>query len=354
MAEIKDYEIELRGAWSGALIDEISDICTSRKWSVTRNGIETLDFVMDLDAFEQRMAELGEDPYVVMKPYTVDFVVVKKGIKKFGVHLYDRQYSLDVDGKQVNVKADGFINLFKDRFATKIYGPQSMTAIAWDLIDSTQSIGVDDDFGVTLGPDQYTTADRERTYDDKNIKDAIIQQTDIIGSEYDFQFTWDKKFNTYEHLGSDRPDIILTYPEIITSLGVPDSAIGTFNKIRALGSGMGEEKLVSIAEDPTSKTEFKTREKPVLYNDISVQETLDEHAARDLSQAKDVIQIPSITLPGTALDLNDVWLGDRIRVVIKDTPSLPVDGMYRIEKISVTLDDNDVETITLDLDNYGL
>lgn len=354
MDDIKDYELELRGAWSGAIIDEISDICTGRKWSVTRNGIETLEFTMDLDAFEQRMALLGEDPYSIMMAYTADIIVVKKGVRKFGTHIYDRQYSLDVDGKSVSVKADGYLNLFKDRYITKTYTPQSMTDIAWDLIDETQSGGVEDDFGITLGPDQYTTADRERTYDDKNIKDAIIQQTDILGSEYDFQFTWDKKFNTYEHIGSDRPDIILTYPEIITSMGVPDSAIGTFNKIRALGSGMGEEKLVSIATDSTSRINFKTREKPVLYNDVSVQETLDEHAARDLALAKDIIQLPSITLPGTALDLNDVWVGDRIRVIIKDTPSLPLDGMYRIEKISVSLDDNDVETITLGLDNYGL
>lgn len=351
--EDRAYEFELRGAWSGALIDEISSLCSNRKFSATRNGVETLEFEIDLDAFEERMSAIGEDAYAVLTPYTADIIVKKNKVPLFGVHIYDRTFTLTSEKRTIGIKADGFLNLFKDRYITKTYSPQSMTDIAWDLIDTTQD-DTNGDFGVTLGPNQYETVNRERDYDDKNIKDALVQQTDILGSEFDFEFTWDKKFNTYEAIGSEKPEVILTYPEIITDVTVPDTAGGLFNRIRALGSGTGVEKLSSIANDTTSQTNYKLREKPVLYNDITVQDTLDEHAERDLSQSKEIMKLPAIRIPGSSFDLTSNWIGDRVRITIKGIPSLNVDGMYRIEKISASLDDNDEEDITLEVDNYGL
>ena len=350
--ENRIYEFEVRGAWSGALIDEISDISESRGYEITRNGVETLDFSIDLDKLEERMTEIGEDAYAVLEPYATDIIVKKNGVPLFGVHVYDRTYTLSSDKRKVGIKADGFLNLFKDRYITKEYEDESMTAIAWDLIDTTQD-ETNGDFGVTLGGDQYTTALRDRTYEDKNIKDAIIQQTDILGSEFDFKFTWDKEFKTYENIGNDRPDIILSYPEDITEVSIPDSAASLANRVRAIGSGVGDN-IVSISNNLTSQVNYKLREKVMLYNDVSVQNTLDENSARDLSLVDAVLNIPKITLPGSALDLTDVWIGDRVKVIIKGIPSLPINGMYRIEKIKVALDDNDQETITLDLDNYGL
>lgn len=350
----KPYKIELRSAWTNKKIDEISKLCSNRRFVMGRNIAEEFSCDIDLVAFEERMRAIGENPVTVLQNYATDIVVYKNDTPLFRVHLWDQQISLQRDNKIVRVKADGYLNLFKDRYTGfDYYQPQSMTSIAWKLIDNSQDLP-NGDFGITLGPNQFTTPDRERTYSRKNIREALIEQTEIEGSKFDFQFTWDKKFNTYEKLGDERPDVILEYPRNIVSLETPKTAVNLYNEVTALGSGLGVEQLASTADDNDSQVGFKLRQKITIYNSVEQQNELDEHAEKDVAKYKAEYLLPGVTVSGAKFNVLDLMPGNRIRLIINGVALLPIDGMFRVEKITVTLDANDVETIAIVFDDYGL
>ena len=349
----KKYEFELYSS-SGVLIADISTYATGRNWTKERNAPETLSFTLDVRAFEDFCASIGETPQSILNPYTTDIKVKRNGEYLFGVHVYDLQFSGNDDSINVAVKADGFLNLLKDRYVSAEFSSTDAVDIVHGLITSTQAQDRGD-FGISESLTQATTVDRDRTYERKNVKEAIIELTELVDGNFDFEFDENRALSTYGAIGTDKPDVVLTYPENIKTFTVNRTGINTFNKLTALGSGFGDEQLSSIAFNADSQLVFGVREQIVTYNSVLLQDTLDQHAEGDLDLVKDLLDIPTITVSGATLDLNEVGIGDRIQVTIEDHPWINnVDGTYRIEKISCTIDENDAEIITLTLDNYGL
>jgi len=67
-----------------------------------------------------------------------------------------------------------------------------------------------------------------------------------------------------------------------------------------------------------------------------------------------LVDLPRVTVRGTQFDLNNIGVGDRIVVEQNKYSSCPLSGYYRIEQLSVKVDENMSEEITLTLDNYDL
>lgn len=347
------YEIEL---WiNGVMVADISKLATSRSYTIKRNDTEEISFTLDVKAFENHCVAAGRDPEATLVPYVTDVRVKRFGKYLFGTQVVDIQYTFGEGGATMVVKATGFLDLFRDRYITKTYAPTESTSIARDMLDNTQFVY--GDFGVDNGPDQYNTGVlRERAFIDQNIKDALVNLTSLIDGNFDFAFTYDRKFNTYAMQGTYRPNLKLTYPYNIKNISTPKTALNLYNYTIGLGSGFGEETVRSEggdAQDATSRLNYGTRMRIVTFNSVQDQDILDDNTAAANASTKDLLILPKLTVSGDFLDLNTVWVGDRIPVEIQGHPSLPLSDIYRIEQIAVTIDENDAEDIGLTVDNYG-
>lgn len=348
------YELEL---WiNGVMVADISKLAKDRKYTIKRNNSEELEFTLDVTAFENHCAAAGRDPEATLVPYVTDIRVKRYDKYLFGVQVVDMNYTFGEDGAKVAVKCSGFLDLFQDRYITKKYTATEATTIAKDMVANTQTVY--GSFGVSNGPEQYATGvNRDRDFIDQNIKDALINLTNLIDGQFDFAFTYDRKLNIYAQQGSYRPNIKLTYPYNIKSISTPKTALSLYNYTIGLGSGFGEETLRSeggAAQDDASRLNYGTRMRIVSFNSVADQTTLDQNTAAVNAQTKDLLVLPKLTVSGKFLDVGDVWVGDRIPVEIQGHPSLPLNDVYRIEQMGVTLDDNDAEDIALTVDNYGL
>ena len=344
------YEIEL---WiNGVFVADISKLATSRSYTIKRNDSEELQFTLDVKAFEDHCVNAGRDPEATLVPYVTDVRVKRNGAYLFGTQVVDINYTFGEGGASMVVKATGFLDLFASRLITKTYTAEESTEIARDMLDDTQVIY--GDFGVENGPEQYNTGvNRDRTFIDQNIKDALVNLTDLIDGNFDFAFTYDRKFNTYQMQGTYRPNLKLTYPYNIKSISTPKTALNLYNYTIGLGSGFGEETVRSEVSDIDSRLNYGTRMRQVTFNSVQDQTVLDQNTAAENAKTKDLLILPKLTVTGDFLDLNTVWVGDRIPVAVQGHPSLPLSDIYRIEQLSVTIDENDAEDIGLTVDNYG-
>lgn len=344
------YEIEL---WiNGVMVADISKLATSRSYTIKRNDSEELQFTLDVKAFEDHCVKAGRNPEATLVPYVTDVRVKRNGAYLFGTQVVDINYTFGEGGASMVVKATGFLDLFASRLITKTYTAEESTEIARDMLDDTQVIY--GDFGVENGPEQYNTGvNRDRTFIDQNIKDALVNLTDLIDGNFDFAFTYDRKFNTYQMQGTYRPNLKLTYPYNIKSISTPKTALNLYNYTIGLGSGFGEETVRSEVSDIDSRLNYGTRMRQVTFNSVQDQTVLDQNTAAENAKTKDLLILPKLTVTGDFLDLNTVWVGDRIPVEIQGHPSLPLNDIYRIEQLSVSIDENDAEDIGLTVDNYG-
>jgi hypothetical protein len=347
------YELEL---WiNGVQVGDISRIAKNRSFVLRRNASEDLKFTMDLTAFERYCALSGRNPLATLEPYVTDIRVKRNGTYLFGVQVVELNYTLDASGIKMDCRATGFLDLFKDRFITKTYTNEEATALWRDAIAETQSGDPTDDFGVTDGVQQYTTdVLRDREYVDQNVRDLLVNMTSLVDGNFDFRFNYDRSYEIFQQIGSDRPGNKFTYPYNISSAAVPRTALNLYNYIIGLGSGFGEEALRSIQSDAESRLNYKTRQKIVTFNSVTEQTTLDENTSAYLQRVKDILMLPSIKTDGVFCDLSVIGVGDRVPVEVQGHAAIPLNDTYRIEQIECSLDDNDAEDISLTIDNFGL
>lgn len=353
------YELEL---WiNGVQVGDISRLAKNRSFALRRNASEDLKFSMDLNAFERYCAAAGRNPLATLEPYVTDIRVKRNGAYLFGVQVVELNYALAEGGISVEVRGAGFLDLFKDRYITKTYTAEESTVIWRDAIAETQSGDTTNDFGVIEGIQQYDTADsRDREYTDQNVRDLLVNLPSLVDGNFDFKFNYDRSYEIFEKVGSDRPGSKFTYPYNISSATVPRSALNLYNYIIGLGSGFGEEALRSeypanpTAADEVSRTNYKTRQKIITFNSVTEQQTLDDNTSAYAQRVKDILVLPNIKTSGEFCDLNIIGAGDRIPVEIQGHTAIPLNDTYRIEQIDCTLDDTDAEDIGLTVDNYGL
>lgn len=355
-----EYEFEIFSS-TGALVADITGLPKNRKFKEGRNEEETLEFELDLKDFEAFCADMNEDPNVVLAPYTAEILIKRDGIYRRGFVVYDLTFSGDEGGEKIQVKCDGYLNLFKDRYVTKSYVQVNPPNILADMVTTTQA-ETNGNFGVVIGTVPDILRPRDRNFDRKNIKDEFVNITNLQDGRFDFEFVVSVvngqrtiTLNFYEEIGDNNLDLPLVYPDNILSYGMPRTGVTMFNHITALGSGLGDEKLVAVASDTTSMLNMGRHEKIVTYNDVKDLAVLQEHANAELALQKDVIQIPSVMIDPTEVDLAGLNVGDRRKVqILRHAMLVSINGVFKLERIEVTLDDNDSESISGTFDNYDV
>lgn len=353
---IPKYEVELYSR-GGVLIADISRYVKNLSFTLQRNQAEQLSFSIDLDAFEAQAQDIGTNPLSMLGPYQTDVKVKRNGTYLFGAHVGTLDITLAEIENTLNIRAFGYLNLLIDRYVSPTpYVQVDAVDIAWDLIDLTQS-QTNGDMGITQGGQQATTVSRDRTYEPRqNAKDGIVNLTKLVDGNFDIEFTHERVFNTYTMIGTDRSaSLEFVYPGNIREVSVPRDGLALFNKIYGIGSGFGQDSLTSTPSDNDSQLNYGVHEKIITFNSVTEQTTLDQNTQGELNQRKSLLEIPQMTVSGEDFDLNSYGVGDRVTVRIENYPFLAtVTGIYRIEKIEVSVDEDEAEDIKLYFDNFGV
>lgn len=342
------YRIIITDA-SGTTIADVSDMCLSRSYLRRRNRPENIELSFDLDDLRR---------YIVSSRLTAD-ELLRTNVNE--VHIYRGNSKIvagkiiyrDVaaaDSKRVSIQAVGWLQMLAHRY-TGIgvdYLSTDIGEIMWSLIDQAQSEPYGD-MGFTRGTIQASRNADRSTYDYKNIKDAIIQLSEVQNSP-DFSFDPYKTFNVwYPKQGIKHEDISFSYPGNILSIGYTQDGEKMHNQIIALGAGTGTDALTSIQDDTVAQSSYGLRQFRVQYNDISLKDTLDDHAAEDLRTSVGFFDLPEITVQGHDPVIGSYGIGDEINVNVSEDIELfgHINGYHRIDEIAVSVDHNDVETVRL-------
>lgn len=334
---------------AGSTIADVSDMCRTRRYIRRRNRPENIELAFDIDDLRR---------YLIASKNTADDLLRTNSNE---VHIYRGDSQIvagqiiyrDVaasDSKTVTIQAAGWLQMLAHRY-TGIgvdYLSTDIGAIMWDLIDTAQGVA-NGDIGITQGIIQTSRAADRSTYDYKRIKDAVIQLSEVIGAP-DFSFTPDKVFNVwYPKQGRQLTNVSLSYPGNILSISYTQDGEKMANQIIAIGSGTGTDAITSIKDDLTAQAYYGLRQKKIQFNDISLQDTLDDHADEELRTSVGFFELPEVTVHGYDPVVGSYDIGDEINVVVSEDVELfgHINGFHRIDEIDTTVDENDVETIKL-------
>lgn len=229
------------------------------------------------------------------------------------------------DNFDIRVEVQGQFGRLYKRFTRDIDKYNSLDAgeIAWQLIEYTQSLP-SGHLGIVKGEVQYTR-NRDRTFENKVIGDAIVDLTEVIGG-FDFRLEPvvennndlnSLSFNVYESFGA----IKLSIPTL--NLGGNVTAYEAMtredveNVVVYKGAGTGDDFVTYVAENTQSQESYSRNEAFILRDDISVLATLEEHANRRVDKYKDNIWTIDVAIkPDSNLVFRSFDIGDTIPINI--------------------------------------
>lgn len=344
------WHIEL---WSpsGVLLADLSGRAKNRRIEQSRNEAEDIRWQVDLTELEYYARQLKVDVQSLVVPGITEVRVRRGSVYLCGGVVTYRNVAITPASQDLEIRATGFLNFFRARYtlASQIYTATQATDIAWDLIDTTQSQGADWDFGITRGS-VATVGTHDRSYADDEIKDSLQRLTIVQTAPFDFAFSHDKVFHTYAAIGANRPDVIFRYPGNVKELNSPYDATAVANHIRVLGSGSGTEAAIRAeVDDVQSQQNFKVYEKKLLRSSVDLSSTLQAEGNAELKAWAWPLEVPSLRVDGNLRPFTtDYGIGDYIQIDTSGHPFINhINGMYRLQKRIIDIDDNDQEDVQL-------
>lgn len=362
----------------GTRICEITHLVRNMFWTEERNEAESLQFSMDADAFEAYMInKVGADPVsnfregqteIKVKEAVInEYGMVVGGEYLFGTQLYYAPLNLNNDNSiTISVTATGYLNFFNARYpdpATSYVNTEAVD-IFFDMVRKAQLVTYGD-YGIKLpaNGDYYVTGKkRDKTFEQYTSSTKLNMQrlTNLVDGNFDFKILPDKTLMTYPQVGSPRSDFKVQFDRknFRSSL---DNAIlnrganNLFNSVIGLGSGFGKDQLIATKPDYASQLEFGLRQLPVQFNEVSLDETLQENAQARLDAVKRLLRMPQITLSGADMPKNRIQIGDIIPVQMTGLRLLEdMTGYYRVERMEVHIDENHFQqAVTLYFEKTG-
>lgn len=344
------YSIEIVNS-SGVLLADLTGRALSRNIIKSRNQADEITWSVELNEFEAYCRRTNQDPLAVLVPCSSEVRVKRLGTYLVGGQLVYFKIRINETSQTIDIKATGFLNLFKDRYtaASRLFSATEATTIASTLINETQALA-SGNFGVTIGP-MATAGIHDRSYKRTNIKTALQDLTNVQTNPFDFEFTYNKVFKTYVQIGTKRNDIIFEYPNNIKSVDIPTDGTGIANEIIALGSGFGiESQATATADSAGSQLIYNLRQKIIVSSGTDNSDNgLTDAANTQLAAWAYPSEIPTITVNGNVAPyVTDYGIGDRVIVRFNNYAMLKhINAYYRIEKIELVIDEEDNETVKL-------
>lgn len=230
----------------------------------------------------------------------------------------------------------------------RIFTAEDAGNIAWTLIDETQT---DSDFGITEGSIE-ATMDRDRTYENQNIAEAITGLSNVING-FDFEISDTKVFNVYATQGVDRTALIFEYGQNITSITINEDFAHPVNRAIIIGdSGVPADPLRVERNDSASQTQYKLRE--AISNEMNTVEsvTLEEKGDALLRKyGTPLFKISMDLVRSSYPTIADFSLGDIVTLKVQNG-IYNIEDTYRIYEWSIDYDENDTEKLDLVLAKF--
>lgn len=348
------YRIEVRDS-SNNLLADISDICINRNLLWVRNRASQIRLSLDITSLNQLLVNLNitlNDLFIINSS---EVWIYRNNVLIISGQINWKSLSEDSNISIIDIEACGWLDILSQRYTPAgtliTYSAQDVGNIMWDLIDDTQTDGTYGDIGITQGTIE-ASKNIDRTYLNKNIREAIIQLSEIIDGP-DFEITANKVFNTYyPKQGDRRLDTVFTYPGNIRSIKYESDGKNMANRVIAVGSGNGNNALnITVNSADSAKEQYKLRTSVLNLADISTLAVLTDHANEELRARTNPIILPTITLDAYNLTpFIDYNLGDEIEIKILSNISVWAEmaGLVRIEAINIDVDDNNIEKIKLE------
>lgn len=311
------------------------------------NDVHLFEFEIDLAQFEKACADINEHPRNILYPSKTELKVSRNDVLLFGGIVSKADTQFDESGAKISAAADSYLQYFKKRLLSKSYASTDRSQIAWDAINTVQAVPFGN-LGITQGV-LAPTYPSDLTADYRDVQSIIQLYTYAQPTTYDFEITPDKVFNTYEYLGSYRPEYELYYPGNIVSLGVPRSSDTLFNRVIGIGAGIGEERLqTDWIEDQVSSETYRVQESKQTFNSVERISTLEDNTNGFLKQSTGVLVLPDVRVRADAIDLDVVRVGDSLPVRCEGSKfNDDLNGDFRIYSMQIDVDDRSFETITL-------
>ena len=341
------YSIEIYKP-NGDLLVDMTGLAQLRTLEVQRNKPGSADFEVDLNVFEDFSRKINIAPLSIFA-VNVNEIRIKRGSRYLwgGQIAYIRPSLTD---NRFSVKAIGFLDLFRKRYTAseRVFTGVDRGIIAKTLIDETQAL-TNGDFGIDTHVDWVeTTGNSDRTYSYDEVYEKIIQLTEVIDG-FDCEITPDKKFYVYAEQGIDRSSRIkFEYPGNIKNIEFERNGEDMVNEVILFGNGITETR-----SDATYQTTYKLRQKKMDYPSIINNAPLQDHGDEELRINKNFKDlITGIEIDGTQDPfIGSYWLGDRIKVLVNNYRSFSSvnDVIYKIDGITISIDENLTEIINLEL-----
>ena len=262
--------------------------------------------------------------------------------------------SITLDGTWQHIQVDDYQTAFENGYI--IFECSRTDSSTKLLVDDCYIHASNDDsilcnMNIPLGVDTASSVQentRQVNYELQNIKDALIDLTNMEDDNFDFEFLPDRTFNVYQRKGEDKLNLEVAYPGNIDSMIISRSASNLANKVIAMGSGIGDERLQTILYNNVSRESVGTRESVTIDSNISLEETLRDKAIGNLYDRKDPTNIPRIIVKDGSINPSNLKTGDIILVEAHGEHFIEsTTGEYRVMKIACTLSENAVESMTL-------
>lgn len=337
----------------GLPMGNIFALCKNFRWQKVRNDAGSVTFDVNLEQFENYLESINIDPLEFMEVGRNDIRVQRNGKWVHGTNVIKFDYSVDENTVMMKVSCTGYLNYYKKRYVDINYENTPQEDILWGVIDqANQKYG--GDYGIRRGNHVGESILRDRNQVRKEVK-SFFQQMSQVRAGLDFEFTADKKLNTFIAQGAYRPDVRLTYPGNIASFGFSRSVENVTNFIYGVGSGNGEDAVQAESENQASEDYVYRREQIVSYNSILDAGTLKQNIDAVNHYSSDPIELPTISVEANYLDLENVGIGDTIWVQMSGIKSLShINGWYRIESIECSVNEQGDEFVDLTFDDIDI
>lgn len=220
---------------------------------------------------------------------------------------------------------------------------------AWELIQTFQG-RTGGDYGITRGLIPSTDPVQGAVYDQvTEIKQAI--ETLSEGSPgFDFTINASRAFDVYYPQRGNDNGLVFEHGVNVMLLTLPEEAGpgAIVTDATVVGSGAN---LTASASSASARSTYGRREAYITDGSQGNATTLASQAASAVALHSAPLVIPEIKVDLThpTTPWGSFWLGDTVRVRADLEQYLTIDDAYRVVAINVELDDEDDETVTLEL-----
>ena len=130
--KVVSYTIEIWNWHTGKYVADISKILTSEleiEWVL--DDVESVSFSIDLVQFKKMCQLMGVEPQEVLTPYVHDIRIRRNGQYILGAQVVETNIQINNDSPStIEVRATGFLNLFKDQYITEAWSGYTYAQLA--------------------------------------------------------------------------------------------------------------------------------------------------------------------------------------------------------------------------------